>query len=62
MNSIAHSIAKQVGTQLGSLLNYLRTFLSYKTRVEDDSGTVNSDTITKSAFKDLPAQDSIEFA
>src|SRR3989304_9333796 len=43
-------------------LKYLRLFKAYLLRVTTDSGTIKSDALTKSVYKDLPAQDNILFA
>lgn len=40
-------------TRQGSLLNYLRWFSAYKTRVEADSGNVQDDDFSKSVYKIL---------
>lgn len=49
-------------TRRGTILKYLRLFRNYFIGVTADSGTINSETLTKTVYRDLPAQDNIVFA
>ena len=43
----------------GSKSNYLKLFRDYKTRVEDDGGSIMNEQLVIKIYRDLPAQDNI---